>query len=267
MRWTALFLALILVGCTTPLHETQQVVQCKWPEIPSGTGCCRDLNENNVCDTIDLAEQLEAEKQKEYELAAQKARETAERSGKYKPTIVNELYANATSVKNYRFIYKGDEVVVANNTIIRKLVSEYPVGDQVISGRRMKVVVNTVYLDFVNKKSVAECIPPPIPVAAKQDTVCDKYVGYKFDVPFDVFAFKMPEKWLEKFLYRTPITTLPGSHIGKRTATLYKFTDLQDANRKTQIWADDVTGMPLRVEVWQGNVLEEAEDYLDFYVI
>ncbi len=262
-----LLIFLLLSACTTLPAQKQAVPECKWPEIPYDGGCCRDLNENNICDTIDLAAQLEAEKQKEYELAAQKARETAERSGKYKPTIVNELYANATSVKNYRFIYKGDEIVAANNTIMRRLVSEYPVGDRDVGGRRMKVVVNTIYLDIIGKKAVAECIPPPALVEAKQDTVCDKFIGYKFDVPYDVFALKMPEKWLEEFLYRTPITTLPGSHIAKRTATLYKFSDLKDANRKTHIWADDQTGMPLRVEVWQGDVLEQREDYIDFYVI
>jgi hypothetical protein len=232
-----LIILLLLSACTTAPAPQQALPECRWPEIPSGTGCCRDLNENNICDTVDFAAQLEAEKQREYELAAQKARETAERSGKYRPTIVNELYANATGVKSYRFIYKGDEVVVANNTIVRRLTSEYPVGDQEISGRRMKAVVNAVYLDFINKKAVAECIPPPVLVAAKQDTVCDKFISYKFGVPFDVFAFKMPEKWLEEFLYRTPVTTLAGSHIAKRTATLYKFTDLQDANRKTHIWS------------------------------
>ncbi len=262
-----IILLLLLSACTTAQAPQQALPECAWPEIPSGTGCCRDLNENNVCDTIDLAAQLEAEKQMEYELAAQKARETAEKSGRYKATIVNELYANATGVKSYRFIYKGDEIIVANNSIIRRLTAVYPLGDQQISGRRMKAVANTIYLDFTSKKAVAECIPPPILVAAKQDTVCDNFISYKFDVPFDVFAFKMPEKWLEEFLYRTPITTLPGSHIGKRTATLYKFSDLQDANRKTHIWADDMTGMPLRVEVWQGSVLAEAEDYIDFYII
>ncbi|MEM2916726.1 MAG: hypothetical protein QXT19_05230 [Candidatus Woesearchaeota archaeon] len=267
MRWIVFLLLVLLAGCTAQTSTLPPTSQCKWPEIPSDTGCCRDLNENSICDTVEFAEQLEAERQKEYELAAQKARETAEKSGRYKPTIVNELYANATKVKSYRFIYKGDEILVANNTIVRRLVSEYPVGSQTINGRRMNVVVNTVYLDFTNRNAIAECIPPPNLVAAKQDTVCDKFIGYRFEVPFDTFAFKMPIKWLEEFLYRTPITTLPGSHIGKRTATLYKFTDLQDANRKTHIWVDEMTGMPLRVEVWQDGVLEETKDYLDFYVI
>ncbi|MEM4239902.1 MAG: hypothetical protein QXM31_00110 [Candidatus Woesearchaeota archaeon] len=267
MRLTAFFLVLVLAGCAAAPGEVQQTSQCRWPEIPKDSGCCRDLNGNGICDTIDLAAEIEAEKQREYEEAAQKARETAEISGKYKPTIVNLLYANATGLKGYRFLYKGDEVVVANGSIIRKLVNEYQLGDREINGRRVNVVVNTVYLDFVGRAASAECVPPEALAKQQVGTVCDKFLGARFPVKFDVFAFKMPAKWLEDLLYRNPVTILPGSHIGKRPATLYKFTDLQDANRKTHIWIDDLAGMPLRVEVWQGGLLVEEEDYLDFYPI
>ncbi len=265
MRLIVLLLILLLASCTTP-PQPQITPQCNWPEIPNNGGCCRDLNDNNVCDTIDFASEIEAQKQQEYEIAAQKARETAESSGKYKPTIVNLLYENATS-KNYRFYYKGDEVIVTNNTIVRKLTSLYPLGDKTINDRRMKVFVNTIWLDTLQKTAVAQCVPSEKLISEGRSTPCDDFANINFGVQYDVFAFKMPTKWLEDLLYRNPISVLGGSHIGDRTATLYKFTDLQDSSRKTHIWIDDQVQMPLRVEVWQNDKLVEEEDYLDFFVI
>jgi hypothetical protein len=267
MKAVAFLLLVILAGCTAVTQETQQSVKCKWPEIPSDGKCCRDLNENSICDTIDYASEIEAQKQQEYEQAAQKAKETAEQSGKYKPTVVNLLYENASSIKSYRFYYKGDEVVVANGTIVRKLTSLYPLGDKTINGRNMKVFVNTVWLDPLKRTAISECIPPEKLIREGTGTPCDDFAGEKFEIPFDAFAFKMPIKWLEDLLYRTPMTVLGGSHVGDRTTTLYKFTDLQDSSRKTHLWIDDQAQMPLRVEVWQVDTLAEQEDYLDFYII
>lgn len=265
MRVIVLLLILVIASCATPAG-TQPVPQCKWPEIPANGNCCRDLNENGICDTIDFAQEIEAQKQQEYDIAAQKAKETAEKSGKYKPTIVNLLYENATS-KNYRMYYKGDEVIVANNTIVRKLTSLYPLGDKTINGRRMKVFVNAIWLDSLQRTAAAQCVPSEKLISEGRSTPCDDFANIDFSVPYDAFAFKMPTKWLEDLLYRNPITVLGGSHIGDRTATLYKFTDLQDSSRQTHIWIDDQVQMPLRVEVWQGDKLVEEEDYLDFFVI
>ncbi|MEM4247375.1 MAG: hypothetical protein QXR48_01225 [Candidatus Woesearchaeota archaeon] len=267
MRWIVFLLLVILASCASPQPGSQPAVQCKWPEIPNNGGCCRDLNENGICDTVDFATEIETQKQQEYEEAAQKARETAERAGKYKPTITNLLYENASKIRNYRFLYKGDEIVVANGTITRKLIANYPIGDQDINGRRMKVVINTVHIDLIGRNATAECIPPPELVKKRMGTPCDNFVGFRFPVDFDKFVLKMPTKWLEDFLYRTPTTILPGSHIGDRTATLYKFTDLQDPGKTTNIWIDDLAAIPLRVEVWQNGKLNEKEDYIDFYVI
>jgi hypothetical protein len=269
MKKALLLLALlILAGCaTTQQNQPLPVSQCKWPEIPSDGGCCRDLNANGACDTIDLSVEIQTQEQKEYEEAALKAQATANKSGRYKPTIMNAVYANASSVKNYRFYYKGDEVVVANGSIARRLTYYYPLGDQTVNGRKMKVFVNTVLLDMANKTAIGQCIPPENLVKEKENTPCDDIIGVDFDVSFDTFGFKMPIKWLEEFLYRTPAEILPGSHIAKRTAILYSFTDLQNSNRKTKMWADEQTGMPLRVEVTEGKTVMEKADYLDFFQI
>lgn len=266
-KWIVLLLV-ILVSCT-PVQQpqTQPTPQCKWPEIVSDGGCCRDLNENGVCDTIDFAPQIEQEKQQEYEQAAEKARERAEQSGKLKRTIMNDLYDAASKIQNYRFIYQGDGVVIANGSIVRKLISDYPLGDQNIDGKRIKVVINKVTLDLAYRTAIAECIPPENLVRQNRGTQCDQYLGKTFPVGFDTFAFRPPIKWIEDFLHRTPYETLTGQHVGKLTATLYRFTDLHDAQHKTNLWIDDVTKMPLRVEVWQGDNLVQHEEYLELYVI
>lgn len=268
MRWIAIVMLLVLVACT-PQTAVQPVpqTQCKWPEIPNDSGCCRDMNENKVCDTIDLASEISAQKQQEYEQAAIKAQETANKSGKYRETIMNEVYANASAVKSYRFLYKGDEAVVANNSVMLRLVMDYQLGDREISGRRMKVLVNTVWLDILGKKAFAQCVPPEELVRQQRSTPCDAVVGIDFEVPFDKFAFKMPIKWVEEFLYRTPAEMLPGSHIGRRSTTLYTFTDLNDASRKTSLWIDSQTSMPLRVEVAKDGQIQESEDYIDLFVV
>jgi hypothetical protein len=268
MKNAVLFILLLLLsGCAAQEQQVKPAMQCKWPEIPNNGGCCRDLNDNKVCDTIDLASEIAAEKQQEYEAAALKAQITANRSGKYKPTIMNQIYENASAVNAYRFYYQGDEIVVANGTTARKLMYNYPLGDQDIRGRRMKVFVNTVHLDMLNKKAEAECIPPEKAVIENQGTPCDDIIGMRFEVPFDKFAFKMPIKWVEEFLYRTPFSILPGSHIGKRPASIYKFSDLQDSRRTTIVWIDDLAAMPLRVEIWQNNVLDSSEEYQDFFTL
>ena len=193
------------------------------------------MNENNICDTVDFASNISAIEQEEYEQAAIKAQATANRSGKYRQTIMNEIYANASAIKSYRFFYKGDDVVVANGSVVRKLISYYPVGDREINGKRMKVSVNAVWLDLSANKAVAQCVPPTDLVRQGMGTPCDDFAGINFEVPFDEFALKLPVEWLADFLYRTPYEALPGNHIGKLLATLYRFTDLKDANRKTNL--------------------------------
>lgn len=268
MRWIAIAMLLILVACTPkaavlPVPQSQ----CKWPEIPKDGGCCRDLNENGICDTIDLAANISAIEQQEYEQAAINAQKTANRSGRYRPTIMNELYANASAIKSYRFTYKGDEVVVKNNSVMLRLVMDYPLGDKEINGKRMKPIVNTVWLDILGKKAVAQCVPPEELVRQGGGTPCDEIIGMDFEVPYDKFALKMPIKWIEEFLYRTPAEMLPGSHIGRRQTTMYSFTDLNDANRRTSLWVDSQTSMPLRVEIDKNGEILESEDYIDLFVI
>jgi hypothetical protein len=269
MNKAILLIALLVLASCAAVKEQQQTPasQCKWPEIPNDGGCCRDMNENGICDTVEFSQQIATEQQKEYDEAAIKAQITANRSGRYRPTIVNELYANASAIKSYRFYYKGDEIVVANGSVMRRLTLNYPLGDQTVQGRRMKVFVNTVWLDFINKTASAQCIPPAILVIQKQSTPCDDIIGINFSVDFDAFAFKMPILWLEEFLYRTPAEVLPGSHIAKRSATMLKFTSLQDSTKITTLWIDEQTGIPLRTETARGNTILEKDDYQDFYTI
>jgi hypothetical protein len=258
----------ILAGCAAPQQAQPEATptQCAWPEIPSDGGCCRDLNENGFCDTIDLAQEIEQQKQQEYEEAAQKARETAEAAGKYRRTIVNDLYDQALAVKGYRFLYEGDEVVVANGSVVRKLVNEYDLGIQEIQGRRQKVVVNEVILDKATRTAQGRCVPR---ARVKLDiaTPCDAIIGMTFQLSYDSFAVKLPIEWLADFLYRTPFESLPSTDIGRRKTTLYRFTDLADAQRKTNLWIDQETKMPLRAEVWQGDELVQKEWHSDLWEI
>lgn len=267
MRWRtfAFFVLFFLASCKAPAQPQVAAPQCGLFEIPSDGGCCRDLNENDVCDTVDFAEDISAEQQREYDEAAARARAKAEASGTLKRTIMNDVYDNASAVTSYRFVHNGDEVVVANGSIVRKLLLDHPIGDQMVDGRRTKAVVNTITLDFANKKATGQCVPPAALVRQGRSTQCDAYKDLVFEVPFEEFAFKMPIAWLEDFLHRTPYEILPGQHVTKLTATLYRFTDLKDAQRKTSLWIADTTSIPVRVEVWQGNALVQQEDYFDLY--
>jgi hypothetical protein len=265
----ALIIALLLLAaCTAAQPPAAEQQQCKVFEAPDGKGgCCRDLNENGICDTIDYAGEIAEQKQQEYEESAEKARETAAESGRLRRTIVNDLYDAAAEVKEYRFLYKGDEVVIANGTIVRNLLADYPLGDQDIEGRRVKVVINQVAFDFAAKQAMGECMPPAHLVRLNRGTQCDAVIGKTFPVSYDEFSFRLPIEWLKDLLHRTPYETIGNQDIGKLKTTLYRFTDLKDAQRKTNIWVDEVTKMPVRVEVRQGDNLERQEYYTDLYSI
>ena len=163
MRYAVLVL-LFLAACSSVPIEKEPEVQCDWPEIPSNGKCCRDLNENNICDTTEFAEEIEAQKQQEYEKAAKEALAKAKQSGTLKRTIMNEIYDNASKITNYRFLYDGDEVVVNNGKVTRKLVNEYDLGIQIIEGRRQKVILNLITLDFVTKTATGTCIPSALAI-------------------------------------------------------------------------------------------------------
>ncbi len=263
----ALMLLFLTACAAAPQPTAEEKSECPLFEIPSESGCCRDLNENGICDVVDFAENISAEKQREYEQAAQKALETAQKSGRMKPTIMNELYENASKITNYRFLYKGDEVVVSNDSIVRKLVTHDDRGMQEINGRRTKVLVNEITLDPLHGEATARCIPDPLAIKEHLATPCDEILGMTFDFPYDRFSVKLPIEWLGEFLHRTPFEILPGTEIGKRKTTLYRFTALNDAQRKTSLWIDYQTSMPLRVEIRQGEELAWQEWYSDFYTI
>jgi hypothetical protein len=267
MKWQFIALVVFLTACSPKQITEPEEKQCPVFEIPSEKGCSRDLNDNKICDVQEFAEEIEQQKQQEYEEAAQKALETAERSGQLKRTIMNDVYDKALQTKNYRFVYEGDEVVVANGTVVRKLISDYPLGGKEINGKRLQAVINTVFYDFTNKKTTAQCIPPERLVKLNRGTQCDEFIGIIFDAPFEEFALRLPIEWLEDFLYRTPYETSDGTHTGHQQTTLYRFTDLQDAQRKTNIWADTTTSLPIRVEVWQDSRQIIQKDYLDLYGI
>lgn len=264
MRWLV-FLLILLAACAPTVQEEQ--IQCSWPEIPSNGKCCRDLNENGVCDVEEFAEEIEEQKQQEYEEAAKKAKEKFEKSGTLKRTIMNELYENATAITSYKFLYNGDQVIVANGSVVRELVNEHDLGIKEIEGRRQKVIINTVALDFIAKKATGTCKPEPRLVAQERSTPCDAIIDMEFEVPYDEFAFRLPIEWLRDFLHRTPYEALPGSEIGRSKTMLYRFTDLQDANRKTNLWIDTIIQMPLRVEVWQNDKLVKRVQYDDLFII
>lgn len=266
MRYAFIVLALVLLaGCTTAPAPQQQARDCPVFEIPSETGCCRDLNENNVCDTADYAGTIAAEKQQEYEEAAAKARETAEQAGKLKPTIVNELYENASKTKNYRFLWDGDEVVVANGSVVRKLVNEHDLGLQEVNGRNQKVILTHILLDSAAKTAMGICVPKPIAQKLERSSPCDPIASMQFEVPYAQYAVTLPLEWLGFFLHRTPFEVLPGTEVGKRKTMLYRFTALNDANRKTSIWVDVQTTLPVKAEIWQGEEMIRQDLYADFY--
>ncbi len=266
--WLILAALIMLASCTTPQQpQPNQTTPCAWPEIVSDSGCCRDLNENGLCDTIDFKADIEQQKQQEYEESVAQSRETAEQSGKLKRTIVNDVYDAANAVTNYRFLYAGDEVTVTPERVTRKLVNDYDFGIREIAGRRQQILMNTIHLDVVNKNARGQCVPPEQLVKEGYNTPCDAIIGMTFDVPYDAFAMRLPPEWLKDFLFRTPYEIEPGSHIGKRTTTLYRFTDLKDAQHKTNLWVDDASQMPLRVEVWQDDTLVSQEHYIDLYLV
>ena len=263
MRWLAL-LCIFLAACTPAAVDTEP--QCDWPEIPKNGGCCRDLNENNICDTAEFSEEIEQIKQQEYEEAAKKARETAEKSGTRKRTIINDLYDRAITHTNYQFFYEGDTVIVTQDNVLRKLGREIDLGEKTINGRRMRVYINAVHLDFIGKTAEAECIPDEPVDLEHQGSPCDEFLEERFEVPYILYEFKLPPVWLGKFLHRNPIETQPGMHIGKQQVTMYRFSDLQDAQRNTILWVNGITGMPLKAEVWYANQLEERADYNDLLI-
>lgn len=273
MRYALLllvFLIAFLIACTpqTAQQQSEPIMQCKWPEIiaPDGT-CCRDLNENKVCDRAEFAKEIESQERQEYEERAEQARRTAEQAGKFKRTIINDLYDEALKVKNYRFLYKGDEIIVKDGRVTRKLLSEHPIGDRDVFGKRFKVVINTVSIDFDNKKATGTCVPNPELVRQDLSTPCDNFANVAFEVPFEDFAFKMPVSWLEDFLHRNPYQIFPGTHVGKLNTVMYRFTDLKDANKKTDLYVDENTKMPVRIVVRQGDQLVFQEEYIDLYTI
>jgi hypothetical protein len=157
---------------------------------------------------------------------------------------------------------------VANGTIVRKLVNEHDLGIREISGRREQIKVNQITLDSVAKKATGTCVPKLTgAVLLERGSVCDSIIGQQFDVSYDAFTVKLPVKWLEDFLHRTPFEELPGTDIGKRKTLLYRFTALNDSRRKTSIWVDTQTQMPLKVEILQGDQQIQQELYSDFYTI
>jgi hypothetical protein len=56
---------------------------------------------------------------------------------------------------------------------------------------------------------------------------------------------------------------MPGQDVGKLKTTLYRFTDLKDANTRTNLWVDQQTKLPVRAEVWKNNSLAQQEYYTD----
>lgn len=265
MNQFTLALLIALVSCSPAIQPSpQQHASCSWPEIPDNGGCCRDLNENTICDTVEFAEEIERQKQEEYEEAARRARETAQQAGQFARTVMDDIIDAAKQATDYAFVHKGDIVEVRDDMAIVKLVQDANLGVQEIDGRRKELIINTIILNPLERTAIGECIPAEQFIRTNTPSPCDAILNKTFTLDYDAYKRTLPMDWLWLAEHRKQYETLEGQHVGKRQATLYR---IRKENERLNLWIDPVTKLPIKAERWQDNTLLESAEYVDLHKI
>ena len=267
MKYLLLILALLffLASCAAPEPEAVPTQpECKWPEIPYEGGCCKDLNENNICDRVEFAEEIEQQKQQEYEEAAQKARKIAEQTGKFKQTVLDDILDAVKQVTSYKFIYQGDNIEVQPDKVVRKLVQDKNLGVQTIDGRRQEIIVNTIHLFPAEKRAEGSCVPAEEFVRTLTPSPCDEILDNIFVISYEEFMLNLPIDWLILVEHREPYEILSNQHVGKRRTTLYR---VRIGEEKINLWIDDNTMIPIAAERWKGDTRLVRDEYIDLQKI
>lgn len=249
MKW--LILVLILVAGCAAEPDVIEPSKCQYPEIEYEGMCCKDINENKICDNIEFEKEIEELEKKEYEEAAQRARETVNKSGEFKRTVMDDVLDKAKKVENYTFIYKGDVIEVYANKTIRRLIA-----DKVIDREGKKYIINTVRL-LPQKRSIGYCEPPEDETLSSP---CDDIFDMEFNVAYEEYDVRLPIYWLYRVEHRKPNQILENQQMGKRTTTLYRIKISDD---DLNLWVDSALSMPVKVEHWKGNRLLEKEEYFE----
>lgn len=257
-------LFLVLIAACTPGPKPIAKQQCEWPEILDNSECCKDLNENNVCDAEEFAEEIEKQKQEEYEEAARRARETAQKAGQFKKTVLDEVIEEAEKTTSYSFFYKGNKYVVFPRKIVVELVNEKNLGPKIIDGRRKTAIINTIHVFSGERRAEGLCVPPPEMVKAGMGTPCDEIIGEVFELRYDDYKIPLPMEWLWKVRHRNPYETLQAQHKNNKKTTLYKVRLGADS---INLWVDDVTKLPISVEYFREGEQPEKHNYFDLQKI
>ena len=213
------------------------------------------------------AEEIETEKEKT---------ETNQTKIGPAPAQKNEIniYENSTDLErltavfaqkiiSYKYAYKANWYYVRGDNIKLKLRDAVLATDVTVDGTHyLLFYYDNVYLNKRDKTSVGYCEGTGIKIG-KGQCINLKLEEVPFPLSYETYKAKLPEEWLFEYIGKTPSEAgVNKYYYAGRKVTKLVFKD-EDAGTETRLYFDETIGLPIRVEIAQGERILELYSYED----
>lgn len=169
----------------------------------------------------------------------------------------------AQKITGYKYAYKANWHYIRGDKIKLKLRDAVLATNVNVGGTHyMLFYYDNIYLNKRDKTSVGYCEGTSIRLG-KEQCITLKLEEIPFPLSYETFKTKLPEEWLFEYIGKTPSEAgVNKYYFAGRKVTKLVFKDA-DAGKETRLYFDETIGLPIRVEIAQGEKILELYSYED----
>lgn len=169
----------------------------------------------------------------------------------------------AQKITGYKYAYKANWHYIRGDKIKIKLRDAVLATDVTVGGTRyLLFYYDNVYLNKKDKTSVGYCEGTSVRLGREQ-CITLNLEEVPFPLSYETFKTKLPEEWLFEYIGKTPSEAgVNKYYYAGRKITKLVFDD-EETGKETRLYFDETIGLPIRVEIAQGERILELYSYED----
>lgn len=169
----------------------------------------------------------------------------------------------AQKITGYKYAYKANWHYIRGDKIKLKLRDAVLATNVQVGGTHyMLFYYDNIYLNKRDKTSVGYCEGTGIRLG-KEQCITLKLEEVPFPLSYETFKTKLPEEWLFEYIGKTPSEAgVNKYYFAGRKVTKLVFDD-EETGTETRMYFDETIGLPIRVEIAQGERILELYSYED----
>ena len=170
----------------------------------------------------------------------------------------------AQKITGYKYAYKANWHYIRGDKIKLKLRDAVLATNVNVGGTHyMLFYYDNIYLNKRDKTSAGYCEGTSVRLG-KEQCITLKLEEVPFPLSYETFKTKLPEEWLFEYIGKTPSEAgVNKYYYAGRKVTKLVFDDEENTGQETRMYFDETIGLPIRVEIAQGERILELYSYED----